>query len=252
MPRRSDKAVLPGSSAVGVIMLLIAAGFAAAPQGRNWPVIAAAASAGLLFQIIGSDHIYRPAVSRAGNAVTCRFNPWREGAFYLVLVGVPLIAVIPIAGGTSSGRGAPSFWLVLGAFLLAIAARFAFVFARQARRSVLRVSPGALTLSQTSPRYALTEIPRGAVQAITATTGRLRNHGSAPVTQITFRRTDSISSSPQTVVFGPTNTKQTAWLTVDQSDLLAGLQAWKDGDPEDPDLMQRVERILCGQGPTNV
>jgi hypothetical protein len=51
------------------------------------------------------------------------------------------------------------------------------------------------------------------------------------------------------VLFGPTNTKKIAWLTVEQSDLLAGLQAWKDGDPNDSGLMDRVEQLLCGNRP---
>jgi hypothetical protein len=34
--------------------------------------------------------------------------------------------------------------------------------------------------------------------------------------------------------------------TVDPVNLGAGLQAWKDGDPIDPGLMDRVEAILRG------
>jgi hypothetical protein len=37
--------------------------------------------------------------------------------------------------------------------------------------------------------------------------------------------------------------------TVDPANLGAGLQAWKDGDPNDPGLMDRVEAILRGQAP---
>ena len=35
--------------------------------------------------------------------------------------------------------------------------------------------------------------------------------------------------------------------TVDPANLAAGLKAWKDGDPNDPGLMDRVEAILRGQ-----
>ena len=35
--------------------------------------------------------------------------------------------------------------------------------------------------------------------------------------------------------------------SVDPANLAAGLQAWKDGDPNDPGLMDRVEAILRGQ-----
>jgi hypothetical protein len=54
------------------------------------------------------------------------------------------------------------------------------------------------------------------------------------------------------VLFGPTNTLKTSWLTVEQSDLLGGLQAWKYGDPDDPGLMDRVEAILRGKAPDSV
>jgi len=37
--------------------------------------------------------------------------------------------------------------------------------------------------------------------------------------------------------------------TVDPANLAAGSQAWKDGDPTDPGLMDRVEAILRGQAP---
>ena len=44
--------------------------------------------------------------------------------------------------------------------------------------------------------------------------------------------------------------KKTAWLTVEQADLLAGLQSWKDADANDPGLMDRVEATLRGQAPS--
>jgi hypothetical protein len=40
--------------------------------------------------------------------------------------------------------------------------------------------------------------------------------------------------------------------TVDPANLGAGLQAWKDADPNDPGLMDRVEAILRGQAPDSV
>ena len=246
MTRRHDKADLPGSSTVGTIMLLIAAVFAAFPQLRNWPVVAAAAALGLLFQFIGSGRLYRPAVTRTGDAIACRFNPWREASFYLVLIGLPLFATIPLAGADVMGRGGPGFWRFLGIVLLSLLPIFLFIFVRQSRQSHLRISPNALTVRQPGQRTAPTEIPRRSVDEITATTARLRNNDTAPTTQITYRAADSGPAATRTVLFGPTNTKKTAWLTVEQADLLAGLQAWKDGDPTDPCLMDRVEAILRG------
>ena len=77
----------------------------------------------------------------------------------------------------------------------------------------------------------------------------MRNYDNAPAVQITYQAGNSGPgpATPGTVLFGPTNTKKTAWLTVEQADLLAGLQAWKAGGPNDPGLMDRVEAILRGQ-----
>ena len=120
---------------------------------------------------------------------------------------------------------------------------------QSSRQSHLLISPSALTVRQPGQQSAPTEIPRGAVEGITATTARLRNSDTAPTTQITYQPADLSAATPHTVLFGPTNTKKTAWLTVEQADLLAGLQAWKDSDPSDPGLMDRVEAILRGQPP---
>ena len=99
MPKRRDKAEPPGSSAAGTIMLLIAAGCAAFPTLRSWPLVASAAGVGLSLHLVGSGRVYRPAVTRAADAITCRFNPWREAAFYFVLIGVPLAGLMTITGG---------------------------------------------------------------------------------------------------------------------------------------------------------
>ena len=61
--------------------------------------------------------------------------------------------------------------------------------------------------------------------------------------QISYQDRDS-GRTAHAVLFGPTNTKKTAWLTVEQAHLVAALQAWKDGDPIDPGLVDRVEAIL--------
>ena len=69
--------------------------------------------------------------------------------------------------------------------------------------------------------------------------------------QISYQDRDS-GRTAHAVLFGPTNTKKTAWLTVEQAHLVAALQAWKDGDPIDPGLVDRVEAILRGQAPESV
>jgi len=230
-------------------MLLIAAVFAVFPPERNWTLVAAAAGAGVVLTIVGSGRVYRPAVTKTGDSITCRFDPWREGSFYLLLFGMPLFILIPIAGASSLGSVSPNFWRLLGVFLLALTLRFLFVFVGQRRSSLLRISPGALAVSVPGHGDGMAEIHREAVESVTATTGKLRNNDTAPVTQINYHPKDSAGGGTRTVLFGPTNSKKIAWLTVEQSDLLAGLQAWKDGDPNDPGLMDRVEQLLCGSRP---
>jgi hypothetical protein len=247
VPKRRDKSEPPGSSTLGTIMLLMAAVFAAFPEGRNWPVVAAIAGLGFLFTFIGSGRIYRPAVTTTADAILCRFDLWRDASFYFVLFGLPLAAAIGLLGGDFLGRFSPNFWRFLGIVMLSLWIRFLFIFVRQGRQSWLRISPMALTVHQPGQQTAATEIPRGAVEAIAATTAKMRNYDNAPTTQITYSGGDQSPAAIGSVLFGPTNTKKTAWLTVEQSDLLGGLQAWKDGDPNDPGLMDRVEAILRGQ-----
>lgn len=247
MPKRRDKAEPPGSSALGAILLLLAAGYAVFPQLRNWPFVVTAAALGILLTFIGSGRVYRPAVTRAGDTIACRYNPRREATFYLSLIGVPLFGCLTIAGASLIGRGSPSFWRIVGILVIGVTPIPVFVLARQARRSLLRITPLVLTVSVPGKQHAMTAIPRETVRAVGPTTGRLGSSATAPVTEITYQATDSGPDATRTVLFGPTNTKKTAWLTVEQADLLAGLQAWKDGDPNDPGLMDRVEAILRGQ-----
>jgi hypothetical protein len=242
MPKRRDNSEPPGASAFGTMMLVIAASFAAFPEHRNWRLIAAISVSGLTAALIGSGRIYRPALTRAGDTITCRFTPWRDAMFYGVLIVMPALALTPIA----AGAGSPGYLRIIGILYLAWTTVLVSRFVRQARQSLLRISPAALTVSQVGQQTAPTEIPRGAVEGITATTARMLNSDNAPTTKISYQARDS-GPTTHTVLLGPTNTKKTSWLTVEQADLLAGLQAWKDGDPNDPGLMDRVEAILRGQ-----
>jgi len=81
-------------------MLLFAVVFAVFPQDRNWPFVGLAVMLGILLTFIGSGRVYRPAVTRAGDSITCRYNPWREATFYLSLIGVPLLGCLTIAGAS--------------------------------------------------------------------------------------------------------------------------------------------------------
>jgi hypothetical protein len=62
--------------------------------------------------------------------------------------------------------------------------------------------------------------------------------------EITYRTPDS--PEPKTWVVGPPSPCQ---LTVEPSNLLAALQMWKDADPADSGLMERLEPILTSRTP---
>ena len=242
MAKRHDKSEPPRATGVGFMFLGIAAVFAVFAEHRNWLLIAALAVSGLTCCLIGSGWIYRPAVSRAGDTITCRFTLWRDAMFYGVLVAMPALAVTPLL----EGAGSPGYLRVIGILYLLWTGVLVFRFVRQALQSRLVISPAALSVSLVGQPGAPADIPRAAVQEVTATTAAMLSYDSAPATQISYRDAGAAPGGTRMVLFGPTNTKKTSWLTVEQADLLAGLQAWKDGDPHDPALMDRVEAILLG------
>ena len=172
MPKRRDKSEPPGGSAVGTMFLLFAAGFAASPELRSWPLVASAAGVGLSLLLVGSGRVYRPAVTRAGDTITCRFNPWREAAFYFILIGLPGVGVMSLEAADRISGLSPGIWRLLGLLMFAAWLKFLFIFVRQSRQSLLRISPSALAVQQVGQQTAPTEIPRGAVEEITATTAR--------------------------------------------------------------------------------
>ncbi|WP_313675679.1 hypothetical protein [Mycolicibacterium sp.] len=125
-------------------MLLMAAVYAAFPEDRNWPLVAAMAGVGLCFRLISSGRVYQPAVTRTGDKITCRFNPWREATFYFVLIWLPLFGVMALAGSGTLDRFSPGFWQILGVLLIAATPIFVFIFMRQSRQSLLSIGPEAL------------------------------------------------------------------------------------------------------------
>jgi hypothetical protein len=208
-----------------------------APATHDWftPLGFAIASAGMYAS--ASSRLYRPAVTRTTDALTCRYNLLREGSLYLLLVVVPGMAIAGIANKVMLLR-------LSGYAMLAMIPIGLFVYVRAWRRGLLRITPAALTVPLPGQRWALAEIPRERILSITAGTGRQSNGETGPVTQIAYLPADS--SRPATVLVGPSNSKNAVWLTVEQTDLEAGLQMWKEADPRDPALLDRVEALLRG------
>lgn len=195
------------------------------------------ASGAMLF--VGTGRVYQPAVTRGPDGITCRYNPWREGSVYVHLVAVCGLMIYPL--------GQPAGWLRSMAIVgLATAGVGVVRQVREWRRGRLRITPTSLTLAVPALRYALTEIPRERIVSITGETRTRRTGGAGPVTQIAYLTSDSSIEEPSRVLIGPTNATNALWVTVDQVELLAGLQAWQEGDPRDPALLGRVECLLRG------
>ena len=208
-----------------------------APATHNWfgPLGFAIASAGMY--AAASSRLYRPAVTRTADGLTCRYNLLREGPLYLLLLVLPGMAIVGIANSSELLR--------LGGYLLLVLMPIGlFVYVLAWRRGRLQITPTALTVPLPDQRWALADIPRERILSITAGTGRRSNGETGPITQVAYQPADS--SAPATVLIGPSNSKKAVWLTVDQADLVSGLQTWKNGDPRDPALLDRVEALLRG------
>jgi hypothetical protein len=155
-------------------------------------------------------------------------------------VGFPLIGIAFIAQGRESDT---PFWVLYGGYFILI---MGLVFALSAllawKANRLVITPSVLSLKIIfRPAH---RISREGVRAITP---RMGSNGlpSAPRLHVEFAYTPTDGQGDSTVTIGMLEGQ----FTVDPANLGAGLQAWKDGDPNDPGLMDRVEAILRGQAP---
>jgi hypothetical protein len=189
--------------------------------------------------------VFRVAVTREPDAVVCRYVPWYEPG---PVAAVPALAVSGILGlALAFQPGNSPVFAVFGVALLALTPVVALKFLRGYRRCSLRIAPGALSVPDPGRDYVMTEIPRERIQSI-APAGEAAGFGSSTyrVTDITYGTGDS-GSAARTVRVGQAPAEDTVWLTLDPSNLRLALHAWKDGDPNDPGLMDRVEAILRGK-----
>jgi hypothetical protein len=189
--------------------------------------------------------VFRVAVTREPDAVVCRYVPWYEPG---PVAAVPALAVSGILGlALAFQPGNSPVFAVFGVALLALTPVVALKFLRGYRRCFLRITPTALRVPDPGREWAVTDIPRERIQSI-APAGEAAGFGSSTyrVTDITYGTGDS-GSAARTVRVGQAPAEDTVWLTLDPSNLRLALHAWKDGDPNDPGLMDRVEAILRGK-----
>jgi hypothetical protein len=234
------------SNAIAVIMLALTVVMVAV---GDWflAVVGAVIAVPLL---LGNSPLFKVAINREPDAIACRYVPWYEPG---PVAAVPALAVSGILGlALAFQPGNSPVFAVFGVALLALTPVVALKFLRGYRRCFLRITPTALRVPDPGREWAVTDIPRERIQSI-APAGEAAGFGSSTyrVTDITYGTGDS-GSAARTVRVGQAPAEDTVWLTLDPSNLRPALHAWKNADPDDPGLMDRVEAILRGKAPHSV
>ncbi len=214
-------------------MLLLAA--IGIPLRMEWYESTFLGAAGVLVLLGVGPQLYRAAVYRKSEReVLCRYVPWYQANAIAITLTFPLMGVAAIAGGRAPGS---PFWMYYGGYfilVLGVVFTIMFVFLSFNR---LCFTPSALVVRMLHRRFNL---PRERICGFpprnytVATTGELSSHFD--------------------VVYDPADGRTNRMMmffdmqfSVDRTNLLAALQAWKDGDAADPQLLDRVEAILRGQ-----
>jgi hypothetical protein len=224
------------SAVVGVGMLLL--GAFGAVRGMPWALSFLLAALGAAMLIGLGRPLYRTAVYRASTQeILCRFVPWYQSTHLVASAMFPLIGIAAIAPGGKPDL--PSWVRYTGgvALIMGIVLALSALLAWQANRLVITPS----TLSIRIVFRAEQCISREQVRAITPRLGTNATTG-APRVHVDVTYTPADPSSRSTVTIG----RLEGQFTVDPANLAAGLQAWKDGDPGDPELLDRIEAILRG------
>jgi hypothetical protein len=238
-----------GSNAIAVVMLALTVVMVA--LGDWFLAGVGAVIAVLLF--LGNFPLFKAAINREPDAIVCRYVPWYEPGPYLSAGAGSILGLWAVAAAFRPGFG--GMFGVLGAIILALIPIIVMKFLRGYRRCSLRITPGGLRVPDPGRDYVMTEIPRERIQSI-APAGEIVGFGSSTLnlTDITYGAGD-YSSAVRTVRVGQAPAQDTVLLTVNPFHLRAGLQVWKDGDADDPQLLDRVESVLRfggsgGSGPS--
>jgi hypothetical protein len=211
--------------------LFLVAGIDALVGGPWYLSLGVAVTGGII--AVGQRRIFRAAVSHSGNELICRYIPWYESNAYSVVTLLPLMGVAMAAAGCAPGY---PMWMLLGGIILLLGVTPLTVYGivRMWCRSLLVITPSALTVRLVERGSELTEIRRELVESIEP---KLAYRQSLQVA-ITYRPSDVDSDSTKTVILG-------LRLTVRPVNLLHALLAWKDGDSDNPsELLDRVEEVL--------
>ena len=201
---------------------------------------------------LGQRRILPVGVTRDGEAIVCRYIPWYELNNYTMFAVMPAMSLALIGAGFAPGR--PRWVALVGILVAGVVPLAGYFVVQMWRRCLLKLSSAAITVRLPTRGSQPVEIPRSRIESITSADAEV-GAAFAPVTvsqiAITFQSADR-SNSTQTVLVGPPPGKATLQVSAQPTNLYYALQAWKDGDPANPSLLERVEAILRGQPPTRV
>ena len=224
-------------AAIGMILM----GAIGVARGMEWSLNLGLAALGVVVFLGFGRPLFGVGVDRPGaQEVRCRFVPWYQAGALLSSVVLPIIGITAIAQGKAPDM---PFWVGYGGwFLLILGIVFAGFTVMMAVRNRLRFSPSSLSVRTLQSQR---DIPRDHVQAITS---RMVPAG------VTRKPTLHVDLTYIPVGGGDQDSRTSSLIdtqfSVDPTNLLHALHAWKDGDPNDPGLMDRVEAILRGQAPS--
>lgn len=213
------------------MLLLAATGFL---RGAAWYLNLLLAAGGVLVLVATGRPLFRTAVYRiSGQEVLCRFVPWYQPNTLVASLIFPIVGIAAIAMGRESDSPA---WVRYAGYLGLVAGIVFVLFALIQSRNRLSFTPDTLAV-RLGRQFRL---PRERVVAVKpralASTG----------TGQTTRHYDLVYDPGD----GRTN-RIMAMLdmqfSVDPDNLATALNAWKDGDPNDPGLIDRIETILHGR-----
>ncbi|PXX13194.1 hypothetical protein [Mycolicibacterium moriokaense] len=195
--------------------------------------------------ILGRRRIFRAGISRSADEIECRYIPWYEGNAYFLSVGLPLMGVASTAAGFAPGN--PKWLRFTGIILLCVMPAIVFSVVTMWRRCFLRISPSTLTVRLAASKDESIEITRERVQSITPRMIQNAVNGTRSLqVEIAYRAADLSGDTTKTVLLG-------LQLTVQPTNLLNALVAWKEATLDDPtELLDRIERILLGRSMAGV
>lgn len=231
-PRRLLRYVFGGAL---LVMTMVAA-----QQGLDWHASVIVACAALVVIFGGDRRIFRTGVSRSGNEIVCRYQPWCEGNAWLIVIVVVGIGFSGTLAGSVPGN--PLWMRFVGVVLLCVVPILIFGLVRSWRLSLLSITASTLRIRTVAGANSgkLIEIGRERIRSIEAKVLPAAGTLSKQSLHAEIVYEAGVGETVQTVALGP-------YLSIEPNDLLNALVAWKDGAADDPtELLDRVEEILRG------